>query len=167
MSESTGTRRVCLVCSGNICRSPMAAVVLGRMVEEAGLGGRVEVGSAGTGPWHVGEDPDPRSVRALERRGYPPPAATARQFRPSWFAKEDLILALDSGHASELRAMAPDAAAATRIRLLRSFDPGVRGELDVPDPYYSGQAAFDRCLAVIEPACRGVVEMLRRELGEG
>lgn len=159
--------RVCLVCSGNICRSPMAAAVLGRMVEEAGLAGRVEVGSAGTGPWHVGESPDPRAVRALKRRGYPPPAATARQFRPSWFAKEDLVLALDSDHASELRAMAPDGEAAARIRLLRSFDPDARGDLDVPDPYYSGPGAFERCLAVIEPACRGVLETLREELGRG
>jgi protein-tyrosine phosphatase len=145
----------------------MAETVLRRLVEKVGLGGRVEVGSAGTGPWHVGEDPDPRAVRALERRGYPPPAATARQFRPSWFAEQDLILALDTGHASELRAMAPDAEAAARVHLLRSFDGRARGHLDIPDPYYSGQAAFDRCLAVIERACLGVVDVLRRELEEG
>ena len=126
----------------------MAEAVLRRLVEEAGLAGRVEVGGVpGPGREAVGEAPDRRAVRALVRRGYPPPVATARQFRPAWFQEQDLVLALDSGHASELRAMAPDADAAARVHLLRSFDGGAAGDLDVPDPYYSGRAAFDRCLA--------------------
>jgi protein-tyrosine phosphatase len=155
--------RVCFVCLGNICRSPMAESVFRRRLEEAGLDGAVEVDSAGTGPWHVGERVDSRAAATLRRRGY---AAEhiAWQFRRESFAGCDLIVALDRGHLQELRELAPDPAAAERVRLLRSFDPSSRGDgdLDVPDPYYGRDRGFDESLDLIEPACAGLLEVVRQ-----
>src|SRR5882724_9144647 len=89
--------RVCFVCTGNICRSPMAEAVLRRMVVDAGLAGEVEVRSAGTGDWHIGQDADPRALAVLRRHGYPL-AHTARQWAVADFDGADLVVALDRGH---------------------------------------------------------------------
>jgi protein-tyrosine phosphatase len=98
--------RICFVCSGNICRSPTAEVVLTRLVDEAGLSDAVVVGSAGTGSWHAGDDMDARSRQLLAGAGYDVPRHVARQFRAEDFADNDLVVALVSGHASALRALA-------------------------------------------------------------
>src|SRR6476646_2813153 len=100
------TYRVCFVCTGNICRSPLAESVFRARVEEAGLDGLVEVGSAGTGGWHEGDGADPRTVSVLEEHGYVS-EHTARQFQASWFSRLDLVIALDSGHRKALRRLAP------------------------------------------------------------
>src|ERR1041385_7422262 len=116
------TYRVCFVCTGNICRSPMAESVFRARVEEAGLAGLVEVDSAGTGGWHEGDGADPRTVSVLEEHGYDG-AHTARQFQSSWFSRLDLVIALDAGHLKTLRLLAPTAEDAEKVRLLRSYDP--------------------------------------------
>lgn len=156
--------RVCFVCSGNICRSPTAEVVLRSYVADAGLARRVEVESAGTGNWHVGDGADRRSLHTLADAGYDGSEHRARQFEASWFARLDLVLALDATHLDDLRALAPDAEARAKIRLLRSFDPeAVRaGTLDIEDPFYGGVADFDRVLAEVEAACAGLVTYLSR-----
>jgi protein-tyrosine phosphatase len=148
--------RVCFVCTGNICRSPMAAAVLRRYADEAGLSGRVEIDSAGVAGWHVGEAADPRAVRVLKARGYDCDHE-ARRFERGWFATRDLVVALDEGHLRALRRLAPEAAAAGRIRLLRSFAP-VAGDLDVPDPYYGDLTDFEACLGLVEASCRGLLD---------
>src|SRR5262245_27385252 len=112
--------RVTFVCTGNICRSPMAEVIFRASAEEHGLD--VEVDSSGLGPWHAGGPADERTVATLRQAGYES-AHIARQFEREWFDRYDLILALDAGHLAGLRRMAPDAAAAAKIRLLREFDP--------------------------------------------
>ncbi|MFF3848559.1 low molecular weight protein-tyrosine-phosphatase [Streptomyces sp. NPDC002328] len=150
------TYRVCFVCTGNICRSPMAESVFRAHVAEAGLDGLVEIDSAGTGDWHVGEDADPRTVSVLEKNGYGT-AHTARAFDPSWFARLDLVIALDSGHLRELRRLAPTAEDARKVRLLRSYAPSAGNELDVPDPYYGGPDGFDACLEMVEEASVGLL----------
>jgi protein-tyrosine phosphatase len=155
--------RVCLVCMGNICRSPMAEAVLRAQLAEAGLGEQVVVDSAGTGGWHVGDDADPQALATLRARGYDLTHA-ARRFDPAWFAERDLILALDRDNVRALRRLAPDAATAERIRLLRSYDPEARGDLDVPDPYYAEAEVFEHVLDLVERACRGLVAELRRTL---
>ena len=102
--------RVCLVCLGNICRSPMAETVLRAEVAAAGLDGAVVVDSAGTGDWHVGDPMDPDARKALARRGHDGPGPKthrARQFEPSWLSRYDLILAMDSRNLADLRRMAP------------------------------------------------------------
>lgn len=126
----------------------------------------VDVDSAGIGDWHTGEPADERATRVAQAAGYDlAPAHVARQFRREWFAERDLVIALDSGHARALRAMAPDAAAAERIRLLRDFEPAPRAvgaDLDVSDPYYGDLAGFGRCLTVIEAACAGLLAEIGR-----
>ncbi|RSN61922.1 MULTISPECIES: low molecular weight protein-tyrosine-phosphatase [Actinomadura] len=153
--------RVTFVCTGNICRSPMAESVLRHRAEEAGLD--VEVDSSGTGNWHVGGPADDRTVAALRRAGYRS-AHVARQFEPLWFARYDLILALDEGHLRALRSMAPDEASRAKVRLLREFDPDAGGDLDVPDPYYGGRADFDLVLEMVEAAMPGLLDEIRAGL---
>lgn len=100
--QTRGLYRVCFVCTGNICRSPMAEWVLRARIAEAGLSDVVEVDSAGTGDWHVGDGADPRTVRVLARHGYPS-RHVARQFQPAELLRRDLVIALDHGHLRTLR----------------------------------------------------------------
>ncbi len=151
--------RVCLVCLGNICRSPIAAVVLANRVAEARL--PVVVDSAGTGSWHVGEPADHRALAALRRGGYDGDAHRARQFHRSWFAERDLVLALDAANLADLRRLAPDDEARTRVRLLRSFDLEAGDDLVVPDPYWGDDSDFDEVLALVDRAAEGLVDALR------
>ncbi|MEU6088661.1 low molecular weight protein-tyrosine-phosphatase [Streptomyces sp. NPDC047085] len=155
--------RVCFVCTGNICRSPMAESVFRARVAEAGLEDLVEVDSAGTGGWHEGESADPRTVSVLDEHGYGT-EHTARQFQPSWFADRDLVIALDTGHLKALRRLAPTEEDALKVRLLRSYDPVAGGDLDVPDPYYGGRDGFEECLAMVEEASTGLLASVREQL---
>jgi protein-tyrosine phosphatase len=158
--------RICFVCSGNICRSPIAEVVLRALAEREGLAGALVVDSAGTGDWHVGERADLRAIKVLSGAGYDGAEHRARQFDPRWFAERDLVIALDRGHERALRALAPDAAARDKVRLLRSFDPagGAERELDVADPYYDGPEEFGEVLLQVEAACEGLLDHVRAEL---
>ncbi|MEU0249003.1 low molecular weight protein-tyrosine-phosphatase [Streptomyces sp. NPDC006235] len=157
------TYRVCFVCTGNICRSPMAEIVFRARVAEAGLDGLVEVDSAGTGGWHEGDGADPRTVAVLEENGYAT-GHTARQFQPSWFSRLDLVVALDSGHLRALRRLAPTEQDAQKVRLLRSYDPAAGGDLDVPDPYYGGAEGFEECLGMVEAASAGLLAAVREDM---
>ncbi|MFP3989276.1 low molecular weight protein-tyrosine-phosphatase [Streptomyces sp. E11-3] len=152
--------RVCFVCTGNICRSPMAESVFRARVEEAGLTGLVEVDSAGTGGWHEGHGADPRTVSVLEANGYDG-GHTARQFHAEWFARLDLVIALDSGHLRALRRLAPTPADAEKVRLLRSYDAAAGTERDVPDPYYGEMDGFEECLEMVEAASPGLLDAVR------
>ena len=150
-------RRVCFVCTGNICRSPMAEVVLRTLAERAG-GPELVVSSAGTGDWHVGSSMDPRAAAALVAAGYPDHPHVARQMDRTSLEHQDLVVALDRRHLEALRALG--AAPGDHLALLRSFDPEARGSLDVPDPYYGQPADFTACLALVEAGCRGLLEHL-------
>jgi protein-tyrosine phosphatase len=172
-----GPVRVCFVCSGNICRSPMGELVLTQMVDKAGLDEHVVVTSAGTGDWHIGERADSRTLEALASRGYDGGAHRARLFDPQWLPGLDLVLALDRGHQRTLRGWTTNEHDRQKVRLLRSFDPAMapvaerarRGAdigrtLDVPDPYYSDLDAFDLVLDQVEHACEGLLVHLERRL---
>jgi protein-tyrosine phosphatase len=151
--------RVVFVCTGNICRSPSAEAVLRTLVADAGLSDQVEVGSAGTGGWHVGEDSDPRSLTALRARGYDL-RHSARQFRPGWFDEHELVVALDTSHLLDLKRMRPG----VDVHLLREWDP--EGSGDVPDPYYGGLEGFEEVLDMVERCCEGMLEDLRGRLDQ-
>ncbi len=152
--------RISMVCTGNICRSPMAEIVLRDLVERAGLGDRVQVSSAGTGEWHVGEHADPRTVAALEAHGFDGSTHRARQFDADWFDSLDLVVALDRSHERVLRSWARTDDDRAKVRLLLSFDPEYAGRSDVPDPYYSDAAMFDSVLGMIEHSCRALFRQL-------
>ncbi|WP_066039871.1 low molecular weight protein-tyrosine-phosphatase [Herbiconiux solani] len=152
--------RISMVCTGNICRSPMAEVVMRDLVDRANLSDQVVVTSAGTGEWHVGEHADPRTVRSLEARGFDGSAHRARQFDASWFDSLDLVVALDRTHERVLRSWARNEEDRQKIRLLLSFDPDYAGRSDVPDPYYSDDAMFDTVLGMIEHSCRALFRQL-------
>ncbi|MFF1410087.1 low molecular weight protein-tyrosine-phosphatase [Streptomyces sp. NPDC058289] len=158
--------RVCFVCTGNICRSPMAESVFRSHVADAGLSNLVEVDSAGTGGWHEGDGADPRTVAVLEDAGYEP-GHRARQFRASWFAGLDLVIALDAGHLRDLRALAPTPEDAAKVRLLRSYDPAASAaQTDVPDPYYGTLDGFEECLQLVEAASPGLLAAVSEAVKE-
>ncbi|MBP2703437.1 low molecular weight phosphotyrosine protein phosphatase [Microbispora sp. RL4-1S] len=148
-------KRVCLVCLGNICRSPMAEVVLRRTLAERGLD--VEVDSAGTGGWHAGEPMDERALAILADYGYDGSSHRARRFDSAWFAERDLVLAMDRDNLRALRAIAPPGA---DVRLFRSFDPAAPEDAEVPDPYYGGRQGFLDVLRMVEAASDGVAKYL-------
>ncbi|MBY8883502.1 low molecular weight phosphotyrosine protein phosphatase [Streptomyces sp. PTM05] len=156
-----GDVHVSFVCSGNICRSPSAAVVFSERLREAGLADEVRVSSCGIGPWHVGEPMDVRSAEVLDRNGYPT-GHVAAQFGPEHL-DADLLVAMDRGHADALLRRVGDRDH-ERVRLLRSFDPRAGADLDVPDPYYGGADGFDDVLAMIEAAMPGLLEWVRLRL---
>uniref|UniRef100_UPI0036F3979A low molecular weight protein-tyrosine-phosphatase n=1 Tax=Subtercola endophyticus TaxID=2895559 RepID=UPI0036F3979A len=163
-SPNDGVFRVSMVCTGNICRSPMAEVVLRDLVRRGGLDDRIVVTSAGTGDWHVGEKADPRTIEALHKRGYDGQSHRARQFDPAWFDELDLVIVLDRSHERVVRAWAHTDADRSKIRLLASFDPDGGGVLDVPDPYYADSAMFDEVLGSVERSCRALYGQLEPAL---
>lgn len=156
------TYRVCLVCMGNICRSPMAEVVLRQTLDDRGLGDRVVVESAGTGGWHEGDPMDERALRILADRGYDGSAHRARKFTKDWFHRYDLVLAMDRDNLANLRRMAP---AGVEVRLFRSFDPAAPPDAEVPDPYYGGREGFEEVLSLVESAAEGVAKHVADEIG--
>ena len=154
--------RICFVCTGNICRSPTAEGVMHGLLAEAALTDRVEVDSAGTGGWHVGDLADPRTRATARRRGVEL-THRARQIREADFERFDLLLALDQEHQRDLEALAPPRARA-EIRLLRSFEPGAPAGAEVPDPYYGDAAGFEEVYDLCMAACRGLLVHVRRAL---
>ncbi|MHA5048046.1 low molecular weight protein-tyrosine-phosphatase [Streptomyces sp. SD15] len=155
--------RICFVCTGNICRSPMAESVFRARIEGAGLEGLVEVDSAGTGGWHEGDGADARTVAVLEAGGYESSHA-ARQFHAAWFSRLDLVIALDAGHLKALRRLAPTPEDAEKVRLLRSYDPAAGDDLDVPDPYYGPVDGFEECLEMVEAASPGLLAAVKDQV---
>lgn len=120
----------------------------------------IDVDSAGTGDWHVGEPPDPRAAAAARSRGIEL-TGLARQVGAADFADFDLLLAMDRDNARELLLRAPDERAAARVRLLREYDPRAGGDLDVPDPYMGGEQGFEHVLDQVCAACQGLLEDMR------
>ncbi|MGI8645344.1 MAG: low molecular weight protein-tyrosine-phosphatase, partial [Nocardioides sp.] len=147
--RTPGRYRLGMVCSGNICRSPTAEVVLSARLADAGLDDLVTVESCGLGDWHVGDPMDPRSAATLTQAGYDASQHRAQQLPTQWSTEAaglDLLIAMDAGHRRDLLAGGADA---ERVRLFRDFDAADPGA-DVPDPYYGGQHGFEEVLAMVE-----------------
>jgi protein-tyrosine phosphatase len=152
--------RLLFVCLGNICRSPTAEGVMADLVRREGLAEEIEVDSAGTGAWHAGSPPDERASATAAARGLTL-AGLARRVEPSDFEDFDLILAMDDSNLRDLRALAPDAEARAKVRLLREFDPDASGDRDVPDPYYGGPSGFEDVFDLVTAACEGLLAEIR------
>ncbi len=154
----TGTPyRIAFVCLGNICRSPMADVILRDLLQTTRLSTRVEVTSSGTGDWHLGQPMDPRAAAQLQAAGYDPSSHRARQFDASWLGR-DLVLAMD---AKNLRDITDGRGANDRVRMFRSFDPlADPTDLDLPDPYTGGEESFLEVIGIVERSCRQLLTEL-------
>ena len=152
-----GRYAVALVCLGNICRSPMAQVVLERRLAEAGLDDRVAVRSGGTGDWHVGNPMDRRAAATLSTAGYDPSRHRARQYDPTWADHHDLVLAMDHDNLADLGGRSE------RVALFRDFDPVDPGA-DVPDPYYGGADGFGEVLTMAERTSDALVAELAQQV---
>lgn len=151
-------KRAIFVCTGNICRSPTAEGIARHLIATGGLGGLVEVDSAGTQGYHVGEAPDPRARKAALRRGYDLSKLRARKVELRDFQVFDLVLALDRGHLDEMRRQCPEVYW-PRLRLLMEFAPD-SGFVEVPDPYYGGPKGFELVLDLCEQAVPSVLDAL-------
>ncbi len=158
--RTPGRYRISVVCLGNICRSPMADVVLNARVADAGLDDRVTVVSAGTGDWHVGDAMDRRAAALLTDQGYDASRHRAQQVLAHWLDEHDLVLAMDAANLADLRALASGVVDGERLRAFRDFDP--EGAGDVPDPYYGGDAGFRNVLAMVERTADEIVAGLER-----
>ena len=152
--------KVLFVCLGNICRSPTAEGVFTALINREGLTDLVSVDSAGTGDWHVGDQPDRRAQAAAKARGYDLSMQRARQIKEMDFWDFDYVIAMDSQNHSDLSMMAPTNAQ-DRIRMFLSFAPK-EGVTDVPDPYYGGANGFDHVLDLVEAASLGLLQEIRK-----
>lgn len=152
--------RICFVCLGNICRSPTAEAMMRRLLEEENLASEIEIDSAGTGAWHVGEPPDDRARAAGRRRGLVV-RGRARKVVGRDFLAFDYMIAMDRSNRQDLHRLAPDDASRRKVQLLRNFDPGSSKDAEVPDPYYGAGDGFERVLDICEAACRGLLEHIR------
>jgi protein-tyrosine phosphatase len=153
-------RRVLFVCMGNICRSPTAEGVFRKLLEERAPGLDVQVDSAGTHAYHVGDPPDPRAQRAALRRGVDLSTQRARRVTEHDFTHFELVLAMDEQNREALLEICP-VEHRGRERLLLEFAPHV-GHSEVPDPYYGGSNGFEQVLDLVEEGAIGVLEHLRR-----
>lgn len=154
------TLHVTFVCSGNICRSPMAEKMFAHQIEERGLADVVRVTSAGTGGWHAGSAADDRARHVLRGHGYPTSHRAAKIDEDHLAA--DLVIGMDRNHTRILRDLGVPA---DRLRMMRSFDPRSSAHpLDVDDPYYGSEADFEETYAVIERSLPGVHDWVDEKL---
>lgn len=165
-------QKLLFVCLGNICRSPIAEGVFLHLCKARGLENKYQADSAGTGDWHLGQRPDPRSIEAAERQGVSLPSL-ARLVQKSDFANFDLILAMDrSNHSNLLELFAipnsdhAHARLSTKVQLMRDYDTTGGHSLDVPDPYYGTTADFDRVFQILHHSCSNLLDSLEGKIAK-
>ncbi|MGC9456042.1 MAG: low molecular weight protein-tyrosine-phosphatase [Halothiobacillaceae bacterium] len=156
---------VLFVCMGNICRSPTAEGLFRHLIEQAGLIDHVEIDSAGTHAYHVGNPPDPRAQAAARDRGIDLSMLRARQVGESDLLRFDHVLAMDEDNLAILRRIASAHGLEHKPRLFLEYAPQLN-EREVPDPYYGGDAGFARVFDLIEAASEGLIAELRRRQAE-
>ncbi len=156
MSEKP-VKSILFVCLGNICRSPLAEGVFRAVLAERGLDGQYTIDSAGTGGWHAGSAPDPRSIAVAAEHGIDITAQQARKVVARDFERFDLILGMDRSNVDDLRALAPSGAV-DRVELF--LGNAKDGPKDVPDPYYGGEDGFSAVYRMIREASEALVDRL-------
>lgn len=160
MKNETGVR-VLFVCMGNICRSPTAQGLFTKLVIDQGLSHRIEVDSAGTHAYHVGEPPDPRARETAQRRGIDLSGQRARQAVSEDFELFDYLLAMDEANHRALLGLCPPGFE-HRLQLLMDYAPQL-GRREVPDPYYGGANGFEAVFDMVDEAARGLLDAIRRD----
>ena len=165
MSEQTKPVRIMFVCSGNICRSPLAHRMLEKQAQERGVASLIEVESSGTDSYHVGDEADRRMRGTARNHGWTF-SHRARQFQTEDLKRYDLVFAMDRGHLREIsrRGQSNDGWRA-RVHLFREFDPDASGPentagRDVPDPYYGGPQGFEEVYRIVERTCGVILDAL-------
>lgn len=151
--------KVLFVCMGNICRSPTAEGVFGKLVNEAGLNDIIEIDSAGTHAYHVGEPPDARAQRHAMNRGIDLSLLRARRARAEDFEYFDYVLAMDEDNFQHLLQICPEQHE-DKLQLFLDYAPHLTYK-EVPDPYYGGAKGFDNVLDLVEHAAAGLLEHIR------
>lgn len=158
------TVSVLFVCLGNICRSPLAEAVFRKKVEEAGLGHRFRIDSAGTSGYHDGESPDDRTRRVAAHRGVQV-RGSSRRITEEDVRAFDYLVAMDRDNLRNVEALVQRVGpndGGPQARLLREFDPGADDSLDVPDPYFGGPRGFDDVHDMVERAAEGFLGFLKQ-----
>ena len=161
MSDNT-TYKVLFVCLGNICRSPAAEGIFKKIVRKQGLNNKIEVDSAGTAGYHVGELPDSRMRQHGTRRGYKFDSLS-RKFTSSDFDRFDIILAMDDSNYNNILRLAPDLDSEAKVHRMMDFSKKYEND-HVPDPYYSGAEGFELVLDLLEDSCDGLLEKVKKDL---
>jgi protein-tyrosine phosphatase len=157
---------VMMICLGNICRSPMAAAVLAEQANQVDIP-TIKVSSSGTGSWHVGEGPNPKSRTTWEAAGYIYDH-TVQQFKRSMFDQQDLLLVMDRSNYQNVIELTDDINHQQKVFYLRQFEPQLSNldpsqdysKLEVPDPYYEPMSVFQEVLNMVESAVTGLVKQL-------
>jgi protein-tyrosine phosphatase len=150
---------VLFVCLGNICRSPLAEGVFRHRARRDAPDESIVVDSAGTGGWHVGDPPDPRSTEVARAHGVSLEGQVARRVVPLDLSTFDWIVAMDHDNLAELRSLQARHGGTARVVLLRDFDPEP-GDGEVPDPYYGGPGGFDRVFEMVDRSCAALLDTL-------
>lgn len=143
--------RVLFVCLGNICRSPLAEALFDQLLNERGLENQIQCDSAGTGDWHIGQSPDPRTL-AVAQQYEVPVEHRGRQFVPADFAAYDYIITMDASNRQNVLSQLPPGTQSDHVFLMRQFDDEP-SEKDVPDPYWGGERGFDDMYHLLRRCC--------------
>jgi len=154
-------KKILFVCMGNICRSPSAEAVFKGMAMKEGLIGKFEIDSAGTGAWHAGEPADKRMQKHAVKRGYNL-TSIARKFDPETdFDRHDMVVAMDDENVLALKNMARNEGDLKKIRKMTDFSKEWSYD-EVPDPYYGGEEGFELVLDLLEDACEGLLDEMKK-----
>jgi len=154
---------ICFVCLGNICRSPLAEGVFQHLINDQGLENQIIIHSAGTGGWHVGASPDARMQATARKKGVQL-TSRAQQIQAGDIRRFDLVLAMDQSNLETMEYLCSPEMAAKKIRLFRSFDPEADGDLDVPDPYYGGDAGFEHVFQIVHRTCPPILDYVKSQM---
>lgn len=154
---------ICFVCLGNICRSPLAEGVFQALTNEKGLEDQIIIHSAGTGGWHVGASPDARMQATARKKGILL-TSRAQQIQAGDIRRFDLIFAMDQSNLEAMEYLCSPEMAANKLRLFRSFDPEVDGNLDVPDPYYGKDDGFEHVFQIVHRTCPLILKYVQSQM---
>lgn len=147
-----------MVCLGNICRSPMAEGIIRDKADEKGI--EIETDSAGTGDYHIGEGPDKRAVAAMKKHGHDITDLRARQFKVSDYDEFDVIYAMDASNFDNILKLARNDDDRGKVKLILNESQPNR-DMEVPDPYFGGDAGFENVYKMLDAACEVILERLK------